>query len=97
MKGNLNFEHVELPDPLHKGLPLMSQLNIKVSGGQTLAIVPLDEGTLNPFELLVERFYDPAKGGLVRSDFINNCYCSAFFLYLDPNAYSCSYSVFRRN
>ncbi|XP_074624425.1 ATP-dependent translocase ABCB1-like [Acropora palmata] len=64
VKGNLNFEHVELPHPLHKGPPLMSQLNIKVSGGQTLAIVPLDEGTLNPFELLVERFYDPAKGGL---------------------------------
>lgn len=85
MKGNLNFEHVELPDPLQKGPPLMSQLNIKVSGGQTLAIVPLDEGTLNPFELLVERFYDPAKGGLVRS---YNCYSSAFFLYLGPNAYS---------
>lgn len=88
MKGNLNFEHVELPDPLHKGPPLMSQLSIKVSGGQTLAIVPLDEGKLNPFELLVERFYDPAKGGLVRSDFINNFYSPAFFLYLDPNAYT---------
>lgn len=79
MKGNLNFEHVELPDPLHKRPPLMSQLNIKVSGGQTLAIVPLDEGTLNPFELLVERFYDPAKGGLVRSDFLKNFYSPVFF------------------
>ncbi|XP_068746522.1 ATP-dependent translocase ABCB1-like [Montipora capricornis] len=70
VKGALDFEHVELPDPLHKGPPLLSQLNIKVSGGQTLAIVQLDDDKLNPLELLVERFYDPAKGALFldRSD-----------------------------
>lgn len=88
MKGNLNFEHVELRDPLHKGSPLMSQLSIEVSGGQTLAIVPLDEGKLNPFELLVERFYDPDKGGLVRGDFINNFYSLTIFLYLDQNTHT---------
>ena len=74
MKGDLDFEHVELPDPLHKGPPLLSQLNIKVSGGRTLAIVQLDDDKLNPLELLVERFYDPAKGALVRIDLINILY-----------------------
>lgn len=56
---------MELPDPLHNGDPLLSQLNVKVSSGQTLAIVPLDNEKINPFELLLERFFDPVKGALV--------------------------------
>ena len=65
VEGSLDFKHVEAPDPLHKGAPLLSQLNMKISPGQILAIVPLDNGKLNPFELLVGRFYDPARGTLV--------------------------------
>jgi len=53
---------VELPDPLHNGAPLLSKLNVKVSSGQILAIVPLDNERINPFELLLERFFDPVKG-----------------------------------
>ena len=67
VEGNLEFKHVELPDPLNNGASLMSQLNVKVSGGQTLAIVPLDNKKINPFELLLERFFDPVKGKLVSS------------------------------
>lgn len=56
---------MELPDPLHDGAPLLSKLNVKVSSGQILAIVPLDNERINPFELLLERFFDPVKGTLV--------------------------------
>ena len=56
---------MELPDPLHNGASLLSQLNAKVSSGQTLAVVALDNKQINPFELLLERFFDPVKGALV--------------------------------
>jgi len=62
VEGSLEFKHVELPDPLHNGAPLLSKLNVKVSSGQILAIVPLDNERINPFELLLERFFDPVKG-----------------------------------
>ena len=61
----MDFKHVELADPLHKEKPLLSQLNVKVSGEKKLALVPLDNEKLNPLELLVERFFDPARGALV--------------------------------
>ena len=64
---------MELPDPLHNGAPLLSQLNVKVNSGQTLAIVPLDNEKINPFELLLERFFDPFKGALV-SNVISFCF-----------------------
>ena len=56
---------MEFPDPLVQGKPLLSQLNAKMSEGQTLALVPLDNETLNPLELLVERFFEPTRGALV--------------------------------
>lgn len=55
---------MEFPDPLVLGKSLLSQLNAKVSEGQTLALVPLDNETLNPLELLVERFFEPTRGAL---------------------------------
>lgn len=73
VEGSLEFKHVELPDPLHNGAPLLSQLNVKVNSGQTLAIVPLDNEKINPFELLLERFFDPFKGALV-SNVISFCF-----------------------
>lgn len=62
----MDFKHVELPDLHKKDAPLLSHLNVKVSGGQILAIVPLDNGKLNPFEFLIARLYDPVRGRLVR-------------------------------
>jgi len=56
---------VELPDPLHNGAPLLSKLNLNVGSGQILAIVPLSNEKSNPFELLLERFFDPVKGASV--------------------------------
>ena len=56
---------MELPDPLHNDGPLLSQLNVRVSSGQKLAIVQLDSDKVNPFELLLERFFDPVNGNLV--------------------------------
>lgn len=61
----MEFKHVELPDPLHNDAPLLSQLSVRVSSGQKLAIVQLDSDKVNPFELLLERFFDPVKGNLV--------------------------------
>ena len=58
---------MEFPDPLVQGKSLLSHLNAKVSEGQTLALVPLDNETLNPLELLVERFFAPTRGTLVSS------------------------------
>ncbi|XP_022791527.1 multidrug resistance protein 1-like [Stylophora pistillata] len=65
VEGNLEFKHVELPDPLHNGTPLLSQMNVKVRKGQKLAIVLLDSEKVNPFELLLERFFDPVAGTLL--------------------------------
>ena len=56
---------MELPDHLSIGSPLLSKLNVKVSSGQILAIVPLDNEKINPFEILLQRFLDPVKGALV--------------------------------
>ncbi|CAH3182650.1 unnamed protein product [Porites lobata] len=64
VKGSLDFKNVEFPDPLVQGKSLLSHLNAKVSEGQTLALVPLDNETLNPLELLVERFFAPTRGTL---------------------------------
>lgn len=72
VEGSLEFKHVELPDPLNNGTSLLSKLNVKVSGGQTLAIVPLDNEKVNPFELLLERFFDPVKGTLVSNVILFN-------------------------
>lgn len=47
---------------------------MKVSGGQKLAIVPLDNEKMNPFELLLERFFDPVNGTLVSNEIF---FCSS--------------------
>ena len=65
VEGSLEFKNVELPDHLSIGSPLLSKLNVKVSSGQILAIVPLDNEKINPFEILLQRFLDPVKGALV--------------------------------
>ena len=65
MEGKLGFHHVQLPDPSGKAGQLLRQLNVKVSGGQTIAVVPLNNEKINSVELLMERFYDPVGDRLV--------------------------------
>ncbi len=60
--GRLTFDHVNFEYPSRPGQQILSDFNLDVKGGETVALVgPSGAGKTTVFQLL-QRFYDPKSG-----------------------------------
>ncbi|XP_077454039.1 phosphatidylcholine translocator ABCB4-like [Stigmatopora argus] len=63
--GNVQFEEVRFNYPTRPDLPVLRGLNLKVSKGETLALVGSSGCGKSTSIQLLERFYDPTQGNVV--------------------------------
>uniref|UniRef100_A0A667YLB0 ATP-binding cassette, sub-family B (MDR/TAP), member 4 n=1 Tax=Myripristis murdjan TaxID=586833 RepID=A0A667YLB0_9TELE len=64
--GNVRFEAVRFNYPSRSDVPILQGLNLKVSKGETLALVGSSGCGKSTTIQLLERFYDPREGTVVR-------------------------------
>ncbi|XP_077454038.1 ATP-dependent translocase ABCB1-like [Stigmatopora argus] len=64
-EGNVQFEEVRFNYPTRPDLPVLRGLNLKVSKGETLALVGSSGCGKSTSIQLLERFYDPTQGNVV--------------------------------
>ncbi|CAN2389827.1 Multidrug resistance protein, partial [Pristimantis euphronides] len=62
MEGNLEFKNIQFVYPTRPNAQILQGLSIKVSKGQTLALVGSSGSGKSTLIQLLERFYDPAEG-----------------------------------
>ncbi|XP_044151480.1 ATP-dependent translocase ABCB1-like [Bufo gargarizans] len=62
MEGNLEFKNIQFVYPTRPNLQILHGFNLKVSKGQTLALVGSSGCGKSTVVQLLERFYDPAEG-----------------------------------
>ncbi|XP_063777825.1 ATP-dependent translocase ABCB1-like [Pseudophryne corroboree] len=62
MKGNIEFKNIKFVYPTRRKAQVLQGLNIKVSKGQTLALVGSSGCGKSTVVQLLERFYDPVDG-----------------------------------
>ncbi|XP_039599196.1 phosphatidylcholine translocator ABCB4-like, partial [Polypterus senegalus] len=67
--GNIEFQDVHFAYPTRKKVQVLQGLNVKVSKGQTLALVGSSGCGKSTSVQLLERFYDPINGHVVRQSF----------------------------
>ena len=65
--GQVSLEKVEFEYPARPNVPVLQGLNLSVKPGQTLALVGPSGCGKSTVVSLMERFYDPLKGNVVRS------------------------------
>ncbi|KAM5157175.1 ATP-dependent translocase ABCB1-like isoform 1-T4 [Mantella aurantiaca] len=70
LEGNLEFYNIRFLYPSRPNVPVLQGLSIKVSKGQTLALVGSSGCGKSTLIQLLERFYDPAEGQVL-ADGIN--------------------------
>ncbi|KAG2465263.1 MDR1 protein, partial [Polypterus senegalus] len=70
--GNIEFQDVHFAYPTRKNVQVLQGLNVKVSKGQTLALVGSSGCGKSTSVQLLERFYDPINGHVVRQSFGNS-------------------------
>ena len=80
--GQVSLEKVEFKYPARPNVPVLQGLTLSVKSGQTLALVGPSGCGKSTVVSLLERFYDPRKGSVVRNNFVtiivitewvNNC------------------------
>ena len=64
--GQVSLEKVEFEYPARPDVPVLQGLNLSVKSGQTLALVGPSGCGKSTVVSLMERFYDPLKGNVVR-------------------------------
>ena len=64
--GEITFENVTFSYPTRADLIVLKKLNFSVPPGQTVAIVGPSGGGKSTITALMERFYDPTHGAVVR-------------------------------
>ena len=64
--GQVSLEKVEFEYPARPNVPVLQGLNLSVKPGQTLALVGPSGCGKSTVVSLMERFYDPLKGNVVR-------------------------------
>ena len=64
--GNVHFEAVNFNYPSRSDIPILQGLNLKVKKGETLALVGSSGCGKSTIIQLLERFYDPREGRVVR-------------------------------
>ena len=71
----MSLEKVEFKYPARSNVPVLQGLNLSVKPGQTLALVGPSGCGKSTVVSLLERFYDPLKGNVVRFDVVvvDNC------------------------
>ncbi|XP_040289639.1 ATP-dependent translocase ABCB1-like [Bufo bufo] len=70
MEGNLEFKNIQFVYPTRPNVQILQGLNLKVSKGQTLALVGSSGCGKSTVVQLLERFYDPEEGQVL-ADGIN--------------------------
>ena len=63
----MSLEKVEFEYPARPNVPVLQGLNLSVKPGQTLALVGPSGCGKSTVVSLIERFYDPLKGNVVRN------------------------------
>lgn len=66
----MSLEKVEFEYPARPNVPVLQGLNLSVKPGQTLALVGPSGCGKSTVVSLLERFYDPLKGNVVRCNVI---------------------------
>ena len=66
----MSLEKVEFKYPARPNVPVLQGLNLSVKPGQTLALVGPSGCGKSTVVSLLERFYDPLKGNVVRIDVV---------------------------
>ena len=62
----MSFENIMFSYPTRMEVPVLKGLSFTVLPGQTLAIVGPSGGGKSTITALIERFYDPTHGAVVR-------------------------------
>ena len=65
--GQVSLEKVEFEYPARPNVPVLQGLSLSVKPGQTLALVGPSGCGKSTVVSLMERFYDPLKGIVVRN------------------------------
>ena len=65
--GQVSLEKVEFKYPARPNVPVLQGLSLSVKPGQTLALVGPSGCGKSTVVSLMERFYDPLKGNVVRN------------------------------
>jgi len=60
--GSIEFKNVDFSYPVRPEVLVLSNFNLKVSGGQTVAVVGVSGSGKSTIISLIERFYDPMSG-----------------------------------
>nr|CAB3501216.1 unnamed protein product [Digitaria exilis] len=60
--GSIEFKNVDFSYPARPEILVLSNFNLKVSGGQTVAVVGVSGSGKSTIISLIERFYDPVSG-----------------------------------
>ncbi|WVZ56502.1 hypothetical protein U9M48_007020 [Paspalum notatum var. saurae] len=60
--GSIEFKSVDFSYPARPDILVLSNFNLKVSGGQTVAVVGVSGSGKSTVISLIERFYDPVSG-----------------------------------
>lgn len=67
-EGSIEFRNVHFVYPTRPEVQVLQGLNVKVNKGQTLALVGSSGCGKSTFIQLLERFYDPVEGQVVKID-----------------------------
>ncbi|KAJ1497984.1 GTPase-activating protein, partial [Coelomomyces lativittatus] len=62
MEGSIEFENVQFSYPARPNVTILSEFNLKVEAGKTVALVGLSGSGKSTIIQLVERFYDVQNG-----------------------------------
>ena len=68
VSGTVSFEDVHFSYPSRSKVPILQGLNLSVETGQTLALVGSSGCGKSTSIQLIERFYDPKQGKVVRKN-----------------------------
>ncbi|NXM07534.1 MDR2 protein, partial [Tyrannus savana] len=67
-EGNIEFRNIHFVYPTRPEVPVLQGLSVKVNKGQTLALVGSSGCGKSTSIQLLERFYDPVEGQVVKTD-----------------------------
>lgn len=74
--GNVTFERVKFNYPSRPDVPILQGLNLSVKKGETLALVGSSGCGKSTTVQLLERFYDPLDGKVVRKQLRAHALCT---------------------
>ena len=71
----MSLEKVEFEYPARPNVPVLQGLSLSVKSGQTLALVGPSGCGKSTVVSLLQRFYDPLKGNVVRYNYgVSECF-----------------------